>query len=208
MMSAVPMSHGLMVAALMFALGFAGVMRPISTSCVDHMGASWARIHTWDGKAWKAVTPNWVVGDKAMIRKMQEESAAKYAAVWTPEGSPLLAIGRRQQAGLVKINRPLAGGQLAFQVAGAGIVAKSHGGGVTLVGVQQVGRKLGGFAQAHRQQAGGQRVEHAGVAGFFGVVVPARGLQRLVAGHAQRLVQQQHAMNRPLGRLGQSAYSH
>src|SRR6187551_4029894 len=34
------------------ALGFAGVMRPISTSCVDHMGASWARIHTWDGSKW------------------------------------------------------------------------------------------------------------------------------------------------------------
>ena len=33
------------------ALGFAGVMRPISTSCADHMGSTWARVHTWDGKA-------------------------------------------------------------------------------------------------------------------------------------------------------------
>ena len=31
------------------ALGFAGVMRPVSTSCQDHMGSTWARIHTWDG---------------------------------------------------------------------------------------------------------------------------------------------------------------
>ena len=31
------------------ALGFKGVMRPISTSCVDHLGANWARVHTWDG---------------------------------------------------------------------------------------------------------------------------------------------------------------
>ena len=31
------------------ALGFAGVMRPIITSCADHMGSTWARIHTWDG---------------------------------------------------------------------------------------------------------------------------------------------------------------
>ena len=31
------------------ALGFKGVMRPISTSCQDHMGAAWARVHTWDG---------------------------------------------------------------------------------------------------------------------------------------------------------------
>ncbi|MEY2653607.1 MAG: hypothetical protein RLZZ524_635, partial [Pseudomonadota bacterium] len=27
------------------ALGFAGVMRPVSTSCADHMGSSWARLH-------------------------------------------------------------------------------------------------------------------------------------------------------------------
>jgi hypothetical protein len=31
------------------ALGFKGVMRPISTSCADHLGANWARVHTWDG---------------------------------------------------------------------------------------------------------------------------------------------------------------
>jgi len=35
------------------ALGFKGVMRPISTSCQDHMGAAWARIHTWDGSKWQ-----------------------------------------------------------------------------------------------------------------------------------------------------------
>ncbi|HKX93722.1 MAG TPA: ABC transporter substrate-binding protein, partial [Methylibium sp.] len=34
------------------ALGFAGVMRPVSTSCADHMGANWARVHTWDGTKW------------------------------------------------------------------------------------------------------------------------------------------------------------
>ena len=34
------------------ALGFAGVMRPISTSCADHMGSTWARIQTWDGAKW------------------------------------------------------------------------------------------------------------------------------------------------------------
>jgi branched-chain amino acid transport system substrate-binding protein len=31
-------------------MGFAGMLRPISTSCSDHMGSTWARIHTWDGK--------------------------------------------------------------------------------------------------------------------------------------------------------------
>ena len=34
------------------ALGFAGVLRPISTSCADHMGSTWARIQTWDGSKW------------------------------------------------------------------------------------------------------------------------------------------------------------
>jgi branched-chain amino acid transport system substrate-binding protein len=33
-------------------LGFKGVMRPVSTSCQDHMGSAWARLHTWDGKKW------------------------------------------------------------------------------------------------------------------------------------------------------------
>jgi branched-chain amino acid transport system substrate-binding protein len=32
------------------ALGFNNVMRPISTSCADHMGSTWARVQTWDGK--------------------------------------------------------------------------------------------------------------------------------------------------------------
>jgi hypothetical protein len=34
------------------ALGFKGVMRPVSTSCADHVGAGSARIHTWDGTKW------------------------------------------------------------------------------------------------------------------------------------------------------------
>jgi branched-chain amino acid transport system substrate-binding protein len=61
------------------ALGFAGVMRPISTSCMDHMGASWARIHTWDGKAWK-FTSDWLQGDEQIIKPLVKATAAKYAA--------------------------------------------------------------------------------------------------------------------------------
>jgi branched-chain amino acid transport system substrate-binding protein len=60
-------------------LGFAGVMRPISTSCMDHMGASWARIHTWDGKAWK-FTSDWLQGDEQIIKPLVKSTAAKYAA--------------------------------------------------------------------------------------------------------------------------------
>jgi branched-chain amino acid transport system substrate-binding protein len=61
------------------ALGFAGVMRPISTSCTDHMGASWARIHTWDGKAWK-FTSDWLQADQQVIKPLVKSTAAKYAA--------------------------------------------------------------------------------------------------------------------------------
>lgn len=61
------------------ALGFAGVMRPISTSCVDHMGAAWARIHTWDGKAWK-FTSDWLQADDQVIKPLIRSTAAKYAA--------------------------------------------------------------------------------------------------------------------------------
>jgi len=60
-------------------LGFAGVMRPISTSCVDHMGSAWARIHTWDGKQWK-FTSDWLQADEQVIRPLVRATAAKYAS--------------------------------------------------------------------------------------------------------------------------------
>ena len=60
------------------ALGFAGVMRPISTSCVDHMGSAWARIHTWDGKQWK-FTSDWMQADEQIIKPLVKSTAAKYA---------------------------------------------------------------------------------------------------------------------------------
>jgi branched-chain amino acid transport system substrate-binding protein len=61
------------------ALGFAGVMRPISTSCADHSGASWARIHTWDGKKWN-FSSDWYQSDSAIIKPLIKASADKYAA--------------------------------------------------------------------------------------------------------------------------------
>jgi branched-chain amino acid transport system substrate-binding protein len=61
------------------ALGFAGVMRPVSTSCADHVGASWARIHTWDGAKW-AFSSDWYEADDAIIKPIVRASAAKYAA--------------------------------------------------------------------------------------------------------------------------------
>jgi branched-chain amino acid transport system substrate-binding protein len=61
------------------ALGFKGVMRPISTSCKDHMGASWARVHTWDGTkfVWSS---DWLQGDEQILNPMVKAAADKYAA--------------------------------------------------------------------------------------------------------------------------------
>lgn len=61
------------------ALGFAGVMRPISTSCADHRGATWARVHTWDGKKWN-FSSDWYQSDEAVIKPMIKQAADKYAA--------------------------------------------------------------------------------------------------------------------------------
>jgi len=61
------------------ALGFAGVMRPISTSCVDHMGSNWARIHTWDGKKWE-FSSDWLQADEQVLKPLVKTTAAKYAA--------------------------------------------------------------------------------------------------------------------------------
>ena len=66
------------------ALGFKGVLRPISTSCADHMGSAWARVHTWDGAkfTWSS---DWLQADEQIIRPMVKSSADKYAAEkkWT-----------------------------------------------------------------------------------------------------------------------------
>jgi branched-chain amino acid transport system substrate-binding protein len=59
------------------ALGFAGVMRPISTSCRDHAGSHVGRIHTWDGTKW-TVTSDWYEADQQIIRPMIQRSAAAY----------------------------------------------------------------------------------------------------------------------------------
>jgi branched-chain amino acid transport system substrate-binding protein len=61
------------------ALGFKGVLRPVSTSCADHMGANWARIHTWNGSKWE-FTSDWYQADDQIIKPMVKAAADKYAA--------------------------------------------------------------------------------------------------------------------------------
>ena len=61
------------------ALGFAGVMRPVSTSCQDHMGSTWARVHTWDGAKWD-FSSDWLEADEQIIKPMVKQAADKYAS--------------------------------------------------------------------------------------------------------------------------------
>ncbi len=61
------------------ALGFKGVMRPVSTSCQDHMGSAWARVHTWDGAKFTWAS-DWLQADEQIIKPMVRASAERYAA--------------------------------------------------------------------------------------------------------------------------------
>src|SRR5574343_816498 len=61
------------------ALGFKDVLRPLSTSCMDHMGAAWTRVHTWDGSkfVWSS---DWYQADESILKPMVKAAADKYAA--------------------------------------------------------------------------------------------------------------------------------
>ena len=61
------------------ALGFGEIMRPVKTSCADHMGTDWARIVQWDGGKWN-ITSDWYQADKSLIDPLVKELSAKYAA--------------------------------------------------------------------------------------------------------------------------------
>jgi len=58
-------------------LGLDQVMKPISTSCADHMGSTTARIEVWDGKQWN-VNPEYFTADEAIIKPMVRAGADKY----------------------------------------------------------------------------------------------------------------------------------
>ena len=62
------------------ALGAFGMFPTLKTSCQDHEGSGATKVQIWDGKTWKAVTPNWVMGDREMIRAMGMKSSTEYAA--------------------------------------------------------------------------------------------------------------------------------
>ena len=61
------------------ALGVGDMFPPIKTSCDDHEGSGAVKVVQWDGKKWVALSKNWITGDKALVRKLLEESSAAYA---------------------------------------------------------------------------------------------------------------------------------
>lgn len=60
-------------------LGFAKLMRPVKTSCANHMGDDWARIIQWDGGKFNIVS-DWYQSDKAFIDPLVKQMADKYAS--------------------------------------------------------------------------------------------------------------------------------
>jgi branched-chain amino acid transport system substrate-binding protein len=51
----------------------------VSTSCADHMGSAWARVHTWDGAKFNW-SSDWLQADDSIIRPLVKASAEKYGA--------------------------------------------------------------------------------------------------------------------------------
>ncbi|ADU98313.1 ABC transporter permease [Diaphorobacter sp. DS2] len=59
-------------------LGFGKILKPIKTSCENHMGTDWSRIAQWDGAKWVAVS-DWYQADKSLIDPLVKEYGEKYA---------------------------------------------------------------------------------------------------------------------------------
>lgn len=59
-------------------LGFAKLMKPVKTSCSNHMGDDWARIIQWNGSKFDIVS-DWYQSDKKYVEPLVKDLAAKYA---------------------------------------------------------------------------------------------------------------------------------
>ena len=66
-------------AARQKALGVADLFPPVKTSCDDHEGSGATKVQQWDGSKWTPLSKTWITGDKALVRKLLEESSAAYA---------------------------------------------------------------------------------------------------------------------------------
>ena len=59
-------------------LGAEGLLPPITLSCRDHEGGGGVQFQQWDGTQWTVLT-DWIAPDRVLVRRLVEESAAKYA---------------------------------------------------------------------------------------------------------------------------------
>jgi branched-chain amino acid transport system substrate-binding protein len=66
-------------AARQKALGVPDLFPPVKTSCDDHEGSGATKVQQWDGSKWVALSKTWITGDKALVRKLLEDSSAAYA---------------------------------------------------------------------------------------------------------------------------------
>ncbi len=60
-------------------LGFAEILRPVRTSCQDHMGDDWARIIQWDGSKFEIVS-DWYQSNREFVDPLVKEYGERYAA--------------------------------------------------------------------------------------------------------------------------------
>ena len=65
-------------AARLKAMGFDGLLAPLTLSCADHEGGGSARVQQWDGQKWVLVT-DWLQADRATLRPLIEAKSAAYA---------------------------------------------------------------------------------------------------------------------------------
>ncbi len=61
-------------------IGFDKMVRPVQTSCANHMGTDWARIRQWDGAKFVLTSDNWFQADKSFVDPLVKSEAEKYAA--------------------------------------------------------------------------------------------------------------------------------
>ncbi|VUZ25109.1 Uncharacterised protein [uncultured Comamonas sp.] len=59
-------------------LGFGKVLRPVQTTCENHMGTDWSRIAQWDGAKFNVVS-DWYQSDKSIVDPLVKEYGEKYA---------------------------------------------------------------------------------------------------------------------------------
>ncbi len=83
----------------------------------------------------------------------------------------------------------------AFGIVGVALLAPAHGEPVDLAPVHHEGHGLGRLPKRDREQARGQRVERAGMAGALGAEQPLHHAHRMGRGHADRLVEHEPAVH-------------